>query len=245
MSETQKRPGTIALLGYTVESFEAATKLGYDFVAVVPPGYDELLKKEGIKAVPWNFETINERSAELAQTLMDMNVRLAVPLYEETVEWAGALNARFQDNPRLFNRYWALRDKAMMKRKAQMSGIRVGVFEEVDSPADVRKFLRRVNEAEGRIEGDPPLGIHLKPTTAAGSVGHMYIKNESEVDEVPESAFPCMVESHLNGQEFSCITARSRSSISTSTSTSATASCCHRHRSWRPIVRRSGRRSKN
>jgi hypothetical protein len=35
----------------TVESFEAANALGYDFVAVVPPGYDELLEKAGIRSV--------------------------------------------------------------------------------------------------------------------------------------------------------------------------------------------------
>lgn len=204
MPKTTTRPGIIALLGYTVESFEAAEALGYDFVAVVPPGYDELLAKDGIRAVAWDFGTINDRSTELAETLMGMGVRLAVPLYEETVEWAGALNARFFDRPRLFNRYWALRDKAMMKRKAQMSGIRVGVFEEVDSHDDVRRFLQRVNEAEGRVEGDPLIGVHLKPTTAAGSVGHRYIRSEEDVAAVPESAFPCMVESHLDGQEFSC-----------------------------------------
>ncbi len=204
MTRNTQRSGTIALLGYTVESFEAAADLGYDFIAVVPPGYDELLEKDGIRAVAWDFTTINERSTELAETLMASDVRLAVPLYEETVEWAGALNARFWSRPRLFNRYWALRDKAMMKRKAQMSGIRVGVFEEVDSHDDVRSFFRRVNEAEGRIDGDPMVGIHLKPTTAAGSVGHRYVKTLEEIDEIPIDAFPCMVESHLDGQEFSC-----------------------------------------
>ncbi|MBD3160482.1 MAG: carboxylate--amine ligase, partial [Candidatus Eisenbacteria bacterium] len=177
MSQTKKRPGIIALLGYTVESFEAAARLGYDFVAVVPPGYDDLLEKDGIRAVPWDFTTINDRSTELAETLIGIGVRLAVPLYEETVEWAGALNARFFKNPRLFNRYWALRDKAMMKRRAQMSGIRVGVFEEVESHEDVLRFFKRINEAEGRIEGDLPLGVHIKPTTAAGSVGHRYLKS--------------------------------------------------------------------
>jgi hypothetical protein len=204
MTVPNRPDGAIALLGYLVESFEAAAKLGYEFVAVVPPGFENLLHDEGIKAIPWDFERINERSADLAATLQDMNVRLAVPLYEETVEWAGALNARFLDNPRLFNRYWALRDKAMMKRKAQMSGIRVGVFEEVDSADDVRRFFRRVNEAEGRLEEDDQIGVHLKPTTAAGSVGHRYIKSVAQIDEVPDDAFPCMVESHLDGQEFSC-----------------------------------------
>lgn len=198
------RPGTIALLGYCVESMEAADRLGYDFVVVVPPGFDTGLEDKGIRAVAWDFERIDEGSHRLAERMEQMGVRLAVPLFEETVEWAGALNAQFLDNPRLFNRSFLFRDKAMMKRKAQMAGIRVGVFEEVDSRAAVRKFFRRVNEALGVMEGDRSFPIHLKPTRAAGSVGHFMIKTDEEIDELPDSALPGMVESHLDGQEFSC-----------------------------------------
>lgn len=199
-----ERVGTIALLGYCVESLEAATRLGYDFVAVVPPGFEPLLEKDGIAAITWDFDKINENSHQLAEQLMARNCRLAVPLYEETVEWAGALNARFMDNPRLFNRAWLFRDKAMMKRKAQMSGIRVGVFEEVDSRAAVRRFFERVNAALGVMEDDKPYPVHLKPISAAGSVGHKMIKAPSDLDHVSDDLFPCMVESHLDGQEFSC-----------------------------------------
>jgi len=198
------RTGTIALLGYCIESIEAAQRLGYDFVVVVPPGYQETLENDGIRALTWNFELINEKSHELAQNLGALDVRLAVPLYEETVEWAGALNARFFDDPRIFNRAWLFRDKAMMKRKAQMSGIRVGVFEEVDSRAGVRRFFERVNRAQGVLDDEKPHAIHMKPTSAAGSVGHRMIRALSDLDEVPDTDFPCMVESHLDGQEFSC-----------------------------------------
>jgi len=202
----RKRPreGTIALLGYCVESMEAADRLGYDFVCVVPPGFDALLDKDGIRAVSWEFDRLDENSGRLATRMEELGVRLAVPLFEETVEWAGALNAQFLDNPRLFNRSMLFRDKAMMKRKAQMSGIRVGVFEEVDSHAAVRRFFRRVNDALGVIEGDTAYPIHLKPTSAAGSVGHYMLRTLDDVDELPPDSFPCMVESHLDGQEFSC-----------------------------------------
>jgi hypothetical protein len=203
-AKARPREGTIALLGYCVESMEAAERLGYDFVCVVPPGFDTLLEKNGIRAVSWEFDRLDENSGRLAQRMADLGVRLAVPLFEETVEWAGALNAQFLDNPRLFNRAMLFRDKAMMKRKAQMSGIRVGVFEEVDSHAAVRRFFRRVNEALGVIEGDTDYPIHLKPTTAAGSVGHYMIRSLADIDELPPESFPCMVESHLDGQEFSC-----------------------------------------
>jgi len=196
--------GKIALLGYCVESLEAAARLGRDFVAVVPPGFAELLEKDGIASVTWDFDRINEDSTGLAMQLLDQGVRLAVPLYEETVEWAGALNARFFDNPRIFNRALLFRDKAMMKRKAQMSGIRVGVFEEVDSPASLEKFFKRVNEALVHIEGDAPDPVHIKPLRAAGSVGHVVVKSVEQIAEIPAAAFPCLAESHLNGQEFSC-----------------------------------------
>lgn len=194
----------IALLGYCLESIEAATKLGYDFIVVVPPGYDELLKKDGIKAMVWHFDRINEHSTDLYDTLSAMGVRLAVPLFEETVEWSGALNSRFMGKPRLFNRSLLLRDKAMMKRKAQMAGIRVGVFEEVERVEDVRRFLKRVNTALGNLDEQTFDPVHMKPISAAGSVGHRMIRNEKDLAAIPLDAFPCMVESHLRGQEFSC-----------------------------------------
>jgi hypothetical protein len=96
------------------------------------------------------------------------------------------------------------RDKAMMKRKAQMSGIRVGVFEEVDGRGAVRQFFRRVNAAQGIVEGDKEFPIHIKPTRAAGSVGHRMLREDSDIDDLGDDMFPCMVESHLAGQEFSC-----------------------------------------
>lgn len=197
------RSGKIALLGYLIESFEAAHKLGLDFVAVVPPGFETALQQDGIDAIAWDFDRINEHSDELLTRCVEKNVRVAVPLYEECVEWAGALNARIQENPRLFNRGLLFRDKAMMKRKAQMSGLRVGVFEEVSHRDEVKRFFRRVNEALMNVAGDVEDPVHLKPTRAAGSVGHVIIRSLEDIDALPDDVFPCMVESHLDGQEFS------------------------------------------
>lgn len=202
MSGPRKRK--IALLGYMVEAMEAAQTLGYEFLAVVPPDFVGLLEADGIEAVGWDFGKINEHSTDLAKQLKAAGVTLAVPFYEETVEWAGALNAQFLDNPRIFNRSLLFRDKAMMKRKAQMSGIRVGVFEEVDNAEHARKFYRRVNEALVKITGDDPEPVHLKPISAAGSVGHYMVKTLEQIDELPADIFPCLAESHLAGQEFSC-----------------------------------------
>jgi hypothetical protein len=201
---TYLRNGKIALLGYCVESMEAAAKLQYEFVVVVPPDYAPLLERDGIPAIPWEFGRIDEKSHRLVDRLAEQGVRVAVPLYEETVEWAGALNAQFRDDPRVFNRSLLFRDKAMMKRKAQMSGIRVGVFEEVDSRTAVRRFFTRVNEALSVLEGEEPYPVHLKPVSAAGSVGHEMLRSPEEIDELGDDIFPCLVESHLNGQEFSC-----------------------------------------
>jgi biotin carboxylase len=201
--EKHKRQRKLALLGYSIETMEAAERLGYEFVAVVLPGFDDLLAKDGVETVTWDFNRRNEESTHLFEQLTAKGCSLAIPLYEETVEWAGALNARMQNSPRLFNRTMLLRDKAMMKRKAQMSGIKVGVFEEVESQGDLRKFLHRVNEALAHLEGEVLDPVHVKPLRAAGSVGHRMIRTDADVLEVPEKEFPLLAESHLGGQEFS------------------------------------------
>lgn len=203
MNHKRTRQRRIALLGYSVETMEAADALGYEFVSVVLPGFEDALNKDGIETVTWDFNRRNEESTSLFEQLSAKGVSLAIPLYEETVEWAGALNARFQDSPRLFNRTLLLRDKAMMKRKAQMSGIKVGVFEEVESHDDLKRFLHRVNEALAHLEGEVLDPVHVKPLRAAGSVGHRMIRTDADVLEVPSDAFPLLAESHLGGQEFS------------------------------------------
>ena len=127
-----------------------------------------------------------------------------MPLFEETVEWAGALNGRFRDDPRLFTRYLLFRDKAMMKRRAQMSGIRVGLFEEAENKEDVDRFLRRVSKALVKLDTDEPPRVHLKPIDAAGAAGHRMLRRLEDAEKLTEENFPCILETHLEGQEFSC-----------------------------------------
>lgn len=194
----------IAVLGWAAEAFEGLQAADTDFLAVVPPGFEASMDHAGIPYEVWDFERTNERAVELTEALRTRGVELAVPLYEETVEWAGALNATFRDNPRLFNRSLLFRDKAMMKRMAQMHGIRVGVFEEVNDRQDVSRFLQRVNKALLKLEGENPDPVHLKPMTGAGSLGHRIIRTEEDIHALPDDVFPLLAESNLDGQEFSC-----------------------------------------
>jgi hypothetical protein len=197
-------PTKTALLGFCIPAFEAMKQSGRPFVGVVPPGFDAYMEDHGLECVVWDFDRFNDQSNELADTLAKMGVGLAVPLFEECVEWAGALNGKFRDDPRLFTRYLLFRDKAMMKRRAQMHGVRVGVFEEAEDKTDVDRFFRRVNKALAKIEGDAASPVHLKPLAAAGCKGHRMIRGEGDVETLTDEDFPCLLESHLDGQEFSC-----------------------------------------
>ncbi|MRX74056.1 ATP-grasp domain-containing protein [Bacillus lacus] len=202
--ETKENVKKIALLGWSLQAIEAADNLNKPYLVVGPPDYEDFARKHEIDFVAWQFERLNEKSNELYEKLAAKNVKVTVPIYEETVEWAGTLNARLQNDPRIFNRSLLLRDKGLMKRKAQMSGIRVGVFEEAHGKEDVHRFLKRVNEALIKIDGDLNDPIHVKPLDKAGTVGHRVIHEAKDIDLMTDSEFPCLMESHLDGQEFSC-----------------------------------------
>lgn len=193
-----------AILGWSLPAIEAIDKLDRPYLVVGPPDFEGFAKENNINFVPWDFDRLNEGSDELFEKLQAMDTKVAVPIYEETVEWAGALNARFFDDPRVFNRSLLLRDKGLMKRKAQMSGIKVGVFEEAYSKDDIHRFLKRVNDALIKIEGDLNDPIHIKPLNKAGTVGHMIIRDAADIEKMEEQEFPYLMESHLDGQEFSC-----------------------------------------
>lgn len=193
-----------ALIGWSLQAIEAVDQMDRPFVVVGPPDFEDYASEHDIPFISWDFDRINERSDELFHKLDEFGVEVAVPLYEETVEWAGALNARFQNDMRVFNRALLLRDKGLMKRKAQMAGIHVGVFEEAHDKDGVNRFLKRVNEALLKLDGDPNDPIHLKPLDAAGSVGHRMIQTPEDIDSLSDNEFPCLLESHLDGQEFSC-----------------------------------------
>ena len=192
------------LLGWSDEAMDGVRRTERDFIAVVPPEFGAYMEEHGIPYEPWDFSRLDENAPKLAERLKERGARFAVPLYEETVEWAGAVNARLQDNPRLFNRSLLFRDKAMMKRMAQIAGMRVGVFEEVSSRDEVLRFFKRVNEALLKLDEETADPVHLKPKDAAGTVGHRVIRSVEDVMKIPDEAFPLLAESHLAGQEFSC-----------------------------------------
>src|SRR5690606_3454275 len=139
---------------------------------------------------------------EIAQTLKDQGVDIAIPLFEETVEWAGAINSVLRDQPRLYGQALLFRDKALMKRRAQLGGIRVGIFEEARDKDDVIRFLKRVNQTLLKLEGDPNDPIHMKAFDKAGCLGHRVIRTPEDVYNIPDTEFPALLESHLDGLEF-------------------------------------------
>ena len=194
--------GYIALLGWAPNAVEAAEKFDRRYVVVAPDWAQEYCENHKIPYVPWNFERLNDRSMEIAQTLKDMGVDVAIPLFEETVEWAGAINSVLLDNPRLLGHSMLMRDKSLMKRRAQLGGIRVGIFEEAHDREDVIRFLKRVNQTLLKLDGDPNDPIHFKAFDKAGCLGHRVIRTPDEVDGIPDEEFPALMESHLDGWEF-------------------------------------------
>lgn len=194
--------GYIALLGWSLNAIEAADTFDRRYVVVAPDWAEPYCTEHGIPYLPWNFERLNDRSFEIGQTLKEMGVDVAIPLFEETVEWAGAINSILMDNPRLLGQSMLLRDKSLMKRRAQLGGIRVGIFEEAHDRDDVIRFLKRVNQTLLKLDGDPNDPIHLKAFDKAGCLGHRVIRTPDEVDTIPDEEFPVLMESHLDGWEF-------------------------------------------
>ncbi|MCO6440074.1 MAG: ATP-grasp domain-containing protein [Nitrococcus mobilis] len=204
MAEIAPNTSYVAVLGWSLRAIEAIDRFNRKYIVVAPSWAEEYAKDNAIPYIPWEFERLNDRSVELYERLAEEGVEVAVPLYEETVEWAGAINARLQNKPRLFPQSLLFRDKSLMKRRAQLAGIRVGVFEEAHDRDDVRRFLLRVNKALLKLDGDPNDPIHMKPFDKAGTYGHRVIKTNEDIDAISDDEFPCLLESHLDGKEFAC-----------------------------------------
>lgn len=197
----------VALLGWSEQAIESMKKINRPFVVVSLPEFEQVAADNDIPFVGWNFKEWSEQSnsLQLKEQLDQHEATFAVPLYEETVEWAGALNSIYRDDPRLLNRAYLFRNKAIMKRKALLAGLRVGLFEEVYNLQGVHDFMERLNEANLQLEGEEDAWVHLKPFSAAGTVGHKLLRSKQDIEaKVIEKDFPCMVESHLPGKEFSC-----------------------------------------
>lgn len=89
-----------------------------------------------------------------------------------------------------------------MKRRAQLGGIRVGIFEEAHEKEDVVRFMKRVNQTLLKLDGDPDDPIHVKAFDKAGCLGHRMIRTIEEIDNIPDEEYPLLMESHLSGWEF-------------------------------------------
>lgn len=194
----------IALVGWNGDAIKGMQDAERSFLAIVPPEFAPTMEEAGVPYETWDFGAVDERAVQLARRMEERGVRAAVPLYEETVAWAGYLNGFLWQDPRQFRRSLLFRDKGMMKRMAQLNGLRIGLFEEVDDREAVLRFLKRVRDALVRIDSDEPPKVHLKPLDAAGAVGHHVLRRPEDVDRLEDDVFPCLVESHLEGQEFSC-----------------------------------------
>ncbi|MDY7094181.1 MAG: carboxylate--amine ligase [Acidobacteriota bacterium] len=202
MAEKNPEKGYIALLGWSLGAIEAAENFDRRYVVVAPEWAADYAREHDIPYLPWDFDRLNDRGFQIAEQLREMGVDVALPLYEETVEWAGAINAVLLGNPRLHGQAVLFRDKALMKRRAQLGGIRVGIFEEAHSRDDVVRFIRRVNQTLIKLDGDLDDPIHLKAFDKAGCLGHRTISTPEEVELIPEAEFPLLMESHLDGWEF-------------------------------------------
>jgi len=196
-----------ALIGWSLPVIESMQKSGKPFVVVSLPDFTAYAAEHEIPFVPYQLDEWSDtsNSLDLLERLKPFGANVAVPLFEETVEWAYALNSIYRNDPRLLNRAFLFRNKAMMKRKALIGGLRVGLFEEVHNREQVRHFMKRLNEANLQMPGEEDSWVHMKPFSAAGTVGHRLLRKESDIEEkVEDTDFPCLVESHLPGREFSC-----------------------------------------
>ena len=200
--EKNPEKGYVALLGWSLNAIDALERFDRRYVVVAPPWAEEYCTQHEIPYMSWDFERINDRSMEIAQKLKEEGVDVAIPLFEETVEWAGAINSVLMDNPRLFGQSILFRDKALMKRRAQLGGIRVGIFEEAHDKSDVVRFLKRVNQTLLKLDGDPNDPIHFKAFDKAGCLGHRVIRTADDVATISDDEFPALMESHLSGWEF-------------------------------------------
>lgn len=194
-------------MGWSLPVIESMQKLDKPFVVVSYPDFENYAKENNIPFVSYQFDEWSDssNSLDLKDKLDAFNVDVAVPLFEETVEWAGALNSLYRDDPKVLNRAFLFRNKAMMKRKALIGGLRVGLFEEVYNKEGVLNFMNRLNQANLQVDGEEDSWVHIKPFASAGTVGHRLLRSKSDIAEkCVDDDFPCLAESHLPGKEFSC-----------------------------------------
>lgn len=195
----------IALLGWSIRAMDAASRAGRSFTVIAPEAFQAVAAKYDITFIPWDFHNKAEsRVHELYGKLKGSNIKVAVPLFEETVEWAGYINSKLHNDPRMYSTAMSLHDKSLMKRKAQLAGLNVGLFEETLQRQDLQRFFQRLTQIHSEDDIATANPIHIKPFDQCGSVGHQIIRNRNDIEEMAAELFPCLAESHVEGQEFSC-----------------------------------------
>ncbi len=201
----------IGLIGWNLQIIEAADKLKKPFIVVSLNSLKYFADKHNIPFIEWEFdrnlthEEIYEKSDILFQKLKEENVDIAIPVLEETVEWAGAINSRINDDPDIFAQSILFRDKGRMKRKALLGGLRIGVFEEARDKDDIKGFLKKINQVSLKDNRKKTYPIHIKPFDKAGAAGHRVANDENDLEKIIDTInFPCLLETHLDGVEFSC-----------------------------------------
>jgi hypothetical protein len=209
--ERPNQGSKIALIGWSIPSIEAMQQIGKEYIVVSHEDFRSYAKQHRIPFLSWDFgkpdqyEEVYERSNDLFNQLRRLDVGLTIPIFEETVEWSGALNARLRNDPSVFDHSILFRDKAMMKRRAHLGGLKVGVFEEVESKEEVRRFFNRVNHSLLKSRSEEPDPVHFKALNKAGAAGHRMIFSEEDIEKkLTDDSFPGLVESHLSGIEISC-----------------------------------------
>ncbi len=194
---------TVAILGWSLFAIEALYRSERNFYIVGPPSFAGYARANAVPFVPCDLTKFDPSKAELlAHQLAQLGVDYVVPLYEPTVEWCGAINAVLFDDPRWSDWVMLFRNKAMMKRRAQLHDIPVGVFREVNDRAGAKEFLAHINDA--LLVDEPVKPVHIKAFDEAGCKGHFVIRTASDADQVPDAAFPCLIESDLEGKEIAC-----------------------------------------
>lgn len=87
-----------ALLGWSLPVIESMQKTDENFVVVSFPDFEHYANEHDIPFVPYQLDEWGDQSnsLDLHQKLEQYNADVAVPLFEETVEWAEALNSIYQ-----------------------------------------------------------------------------------------------------------------------------------------------------
>ncbi len=195
--------GTVAILGWHLGTIEAMHRTDRSWWIVGPSDCGDYARTYGIPFVAWDLSHYSASSAhQLAAVLREKGVDFTVPLFEPLVEWHGAIDAELRRDPGRADWVQLFRNKAMMKRRAQLRDIPVGVFQEARTREEVGEFFDQVNHA--LLAHEPVRAVHIKALREAGCKGHYRVASEDELAAVPENAFPCLVESDLEGQEIAC-----------------------------------------